>query len=84
MTRFTRNIVKDGFIDNQSINLYCVKVNDTSYVIQLTLLNLYISVGVLHTRGEHFHHASFHYEIYYTNIDSCNYWNMYNVDFVYY
>ena len=79
MTRFSRNIVKDGFIDNQSINQYCVNVNDRSYVIQLMLLNLYISVGILHTRGKTFMTASFHYEVYYTHI---YYWNMYNVDFV--
>ena len=59
MTRFSRDIVKDGFIDNQSINLYCVKVNDTSYVIELMLWNLYISVGILYTRGKHFHDRIF-------------------------
>ena len=50
MTRFSRDIVKNGFIDNHSINSYCVKVNDT-----FMLWNLHISASILHTREKHLH-----------------------------
>ena len=55
MTRLSRDIVQDGFIDNQSINLYCVKVNDTSHMIDLMLWNLYISADILQRREKYFH-----------------------------
>ena len=61
MTRFSRDIVKDGFIDNQSIHLNSAKVNDTSHAIELRLWNLYISTGISYTRGKHFHDPIVHY-----------------------